>query len=267
MADRVYAAYSDARKAASLEPLPRRQAVELTSLQRARYLASLPMTARTSGFTEQLGAVLNRNGYGPFRLAYEHISTGKGAAVPAEALFRNWRQNAASWKQAMDPAMDAVGISVVRASDDWYILVVVLVADVQAPVDLAVLEKRAFDLANDQRRAQGVRRLRLDPALSAVARTRSKEMADRKYFDHIDPDGKDPADHVRAAGIGFSSIAENIQYSFNSPDPAADAVTAWMNSEGHRKNLMGDFTLTGMGVAVDETGNVYFTQLFINPPR
>ena len=112
-------------------------------------------------------------------------------------------------------------------------------------------------LTNAQRAAAGCGALVADPALAAVARAHSADMRDRHFFSHTNPDGLDPFD--RAAAAGLSARAENIAY--GQPDPAA-VMDAWMNSAGHRANIL-DCSLTRLGVGVAEgAGGPWWTQLF-----
>ena len=112
-------------------------------------------------------------------------------------------------------------------------------------------------LANAQRAAAGCGPLTADPALANVARAHSADMRDRGFFSHTNPDGLDPFD--RAAKAGLSARAENIAY--GQPDPAA-VMDAWMNSAGHRANIL-DCSLTRLGVGVAEgSGGPWWTQLF-----
>jgi uncharacterized protein YkwD len=82
-------------------------------------------------------------------------------------------------------------------------------------------------------------------------------MRDRNFFSHTNPDGLDP--FARAARAGLTARAENIAY--GQPDAAA-VMDAWMNSPGHRANIL-DCSLTRLGVGVAEgAGGPWWTQLF-----
>jgi uncharacterized protein YkwD len=112
-------------------------------------------------------------------------------------------------------------------------------------------------LVNVQRAGAGCGALTADPALAAVARAHSADMRDRHFFAHVNPDGLDPFD--RAAKAGLVAHAENIAY--GQPDPAA-VMNAWMNSAGHRANIL-DCDLTRLGVGIAEgAGGPWWTQLF-----
>lgn len=127
------------------------------------------------------------------------------------------------------------------------------------------LEMDAFDLLNDERTSRGIAALDMDPGLRLLARAHSEDMVARGFFAHTNPDGDDPFDRMANAGITYSTAGENI--AFNSfADPVATAVDGWMNSEGHRNNILNEnFTLTGMGVAGGGGTGYYFTQVFTRP--
>ena len=124
------------------------------------------------------------------------------------------------------------------------------------PADPTV-ESQVLTLVNTQRAAAGCGALVADPALAALARAHSADMRDRHFFDHVNPDGLDP--FQRAARAGLTARAENIAY--GQPDPAA-VMTAWMNSPGHRANILG-CSLTRLGVGVAQgAGGPWWTQDF-----
>ena len=100
--------------------------------------------------------------------------------------------------------------------------------------------------------------LTADPALAAVARAHSADMRDRDYFSHTSPEGLSPFDRAERAGVDYSR-AENI--AFGQADAAA-VMEAWLDSPGHRANIL-DCELTKLGVGVAEgTGGPWWTQLF-----
>jgi uncharacterized protein YkwD len=133
-----------------------------------------------------------------------------------------------------------------------------------APVPVAAaepadpsLEGQVLALVNTERAAAGCGALVADAALASVARGHSADMRDRGFFDHVNPDGLDPFD--RATRAGLTARAENIAY--GQPDPAA-VMTAWMNSPGHRANIL-NCGLSRLGVGIAQgAGGPWWTQLF-----
>jgi uncharacterized protein YkwD len=65
--------------------------------------------------------------------------------------------------------------------------------------------------------------------------------------------------------LAFWTAAENVATNSGYEDPGSRAVEGWKNSPGHRKNMLGDFTLTGIGVARSRPGAYYYTQIFLKP--
>ena len=127
------------------------------------------------------------------------------------------------------------------------------------------LERRAFDLINQQRIANGERPLVWDAELCRMARMHSDSMARQEFFDHTGPEGRDMRERARESNIrGWSAMAENIAYNQGFDDPAAFAVERWMHSNKHRDNILNDsFTRSAIGIARSEDGRVYLTQVFI----
>ena len=115
-------------------------------------------------------------------------------------------------------------------------------------------------LLNEDRASRGLPALECNLDLVQVARAHSQDMAQRNYFSHTSPEGLEPWDRVRAAGItGWSIVGENIAYGYSSPE---SVQRVWMNSSGHRANILSTrYTHVGVG-AYNENGTWYWTQVF-----
>ena len=90
-------------------------------------------------------------------------------------------------------------------------------------------------------------------------RAHSQDMIDRNFFDHTNPDGKSPFDRMRDNGLSYSMAAENIAVGYPSPEAV---VEGWMNSEGHRANILGGCKELGVGLALGGSYGSYWTQCF-----
>jgi uncharacterized protein YkwD len=113
-------------------------------------------------------------------------------------------------------------------------------------------------LVNEARGQAGCQPLVRDPALTELAADFSQDMAERGYFSHTDPDGLDPWDRAAAAGID-NLAGENI--AMGQADAQA-VMDSWMNSEGHRANILNcDFRTIGVGVHIAD-GGPWWTQDF-----
>lgn len=119
------------------------------------------------------------------------------------------------------------------------------------------LERQVVALVNQERAAYGLAPLTLSTDLSDGARLKSKDMRDNRYFDHNSPTYGTPFEMMRTLGITYRSAAENIAMGYRT---AEAVVNGWMNSAGHRANILSDkYTEIGVG-HVDG----YWTQWFVN---
>lgn len=101
--------------------------------------------------------------------------------------------------------------------------------------------------------------LTVDASLHCAARVHSKDMADRMFFDHTNPDGESPFDRMARAGYGsFKTQGENIAMGTLTP---ADTVDGWLASDGHCANMLNP-EYEQIGVGVYEGGSFYWTQTF-----
>lgn len=117
--------------------------------------------------------------------------------------------------------------------------------------DASQFEQKVVDLVNQEREKQGLKPLTLNKKLSDVARTKSKDMMDKGYFDHNSPTYGSPFDMMKQFGIEYTTAGENIAKGQQSPE---DVMNAWMNSDGHRKNILNpDFTEIGVGYVKGDT--------------
>ncbi len=124
--------------------------------------------------------------------------------------------------------------------------------------EVSAFEAEVVELTNAERAKQGLAPLTLDVELSKVARIKSEDMQANNYFSHTSPTYGSPFDMMKQFGITYSSAGENIAQGQQTPE---EVVSAWMNSQGHRENIMNaDFTHIGIGHTAD--GN-YWTQMFI----
>lgn len=145
-------------------------------------------------------------------------------------------------------------------------------------------------MINQEREKQGLEALQWDQALAYIALSHSEDMAKRDYFDHVSPEGNDFADRYERHGyrqntrigdtilVGGENLAlynvirsttynqetsEIYEYEFNALDDlASSAVQGWMESPGHRENILTPFTREGIGVFISEEGEVYITENF-----
>lgn len=123
-------------------------------------------------------------------------------------------------------------------------------------------EKKVVDLTNQQRAKAGLKPLSAsNSALSKMARAKSQDMRDKNYFDHQSPTYGSPFDMMKKYGISFTSAGENIAAGQKTPE---EVVNGWMNSPGHRANILNaSFTTIGVGYVQGGSYGSYWTQEFI----
>lgn len=121
-------------------------------------------------------------------------------------------------------------------------------------------EQKVVELVNIERQKAGLPALKLDAAISNVARTKSKDMATNNYFAHQSPTYGSAGDMLRQFGISWRAWGENIAARQATPEIV---VNAWMNSSGHRANILSpNFNKIGVGYATNASGRPYWTQIF-----
>lgn len=121
-------------------------------------------------------------------------------------------------------------------------------------------EKEVFDLINKQRTQNGLSALKLDTETLRVARIKAQDMVDNNYFLHNSPTYGTPFQMLNSFKISYKTAGENI--AGNSSNSAA--VTAWMNSSGHKANILNSsFNYTGIGVVKGSKYGKIYVQLFL----
>ena len=159
----------------------------------------------------------------------------------------------------------------------------------QPEIRIPDLEQRIQERINKERKSRKLAALQFDERLSKIARGHSGDMARRNFFNHVNPDGQDPTERGERAGYACQKVyenyfteglAENIfqgnlygsvrtrgtvkSYDWNNAEKiATESVTSWMNSPGHRRNILEpNYGKTGIGVFISNDDKVYITQLF-----
>ncbi len=137
------------------------------------------------------------------------------------------------------------------------------------PGDASAEEQKVFELVNEEREKAGLGAVQWCDGIAACARAHSNDMCDRNYFSHTNPEGEGPSDRGRAGHAGsytfdpivpspYQYLAENIAMGQSS---AEQAMHDWMNSSGHRNNILtGSHTHVGIGRC--EGCGRHWTQIF-----
>ncbi len=152
------------------------------------------------------------------------------------------------------------------------------------------LASTIHDLINQERKQEGLKPLQWDQSLAKIAFDHSKDMAERDYFDHVSPEGEDFADryaehhyqkethvgdtvYVGGENLSLTNVVRSYaydpetnevhDYEYNDLDELArSTVQGWMDSPGHRENILTPFTREGIGIYVTAEGEVYITENF-----
>lgn len=121
-------------------------------------------------------------------------------------------------------------------------------------------ESEVFALINKQRTSNGLTSLKIDSEIQRVARIKAEDMVANNYFSHQSPTYGSPFDMLRNFKISYRTAGENI--AANSSN--SGAVNAWMNSSGHRANILNsNFNYTGIGVVSSPKYGKIYVQMFV----
>jgi len=133
-------------------------------------------------------------------------------------------------------------------------------SNLSATTTLTADEKEVFDLINQQRANNGLSVLKVDSEVQRVARIKAQDMVNSNYFSHNSPTYGSPFDMLKSFKVSYKTAGENI--AGNSSNSAA--VTAWMNSPGHKANILNSsYNYTGIGVVSSPTYGKIYVQMFI----
>lgn len=127
--------------------------------------------------------------------------------------------------------------------------------------DIRTLETEVIRLVNVERAKVGRSALIENNKISNVARIKSQDFIKNNYFSHNSPTYGSPFDMLKSFGITYTAAGENIA---NGQRTAAEVMNSWMNSSGHRANILNSaYNQIGVGVARDKNGNLFWTQMLV----
>ena len=121
-------------------------------------------------------------------------------------------------------------------------------------------ELEVFNLINQQRKNNGLSELKVDNEVQRVAKIKAQDMVNKNYFSHTSPTYGSPFDMLKSFRVSYKTAGENI--AGNSSNSAA--VNAWMNSSGHKANILNSsYNYTGIGVVSSQKYGKIYVQMFI----
>ena len=130
--------------------------------------------------------------------------------------------------------------------------------------DIESLEEQCLSEVNRMRKAYNLAPLEFSEELLGVARDYSRRMAEENFFSHNDPEGRTVRERVGLANIRWRMVGENLAYSNGYINPVAASMSGWMESPGHRRNILDpDWRQTAIGAWISDNGTVYFTEIFL----
>ncbi|GAB2789401.1 CAP domain-containing protein [Streptomyces chlorus] len=194
---------------------------------------------------------------------YAYLTVGEhlvsGPRTPAEFVAHCLR-NEPSRRTLHGPAFTHAGLAYAGDGPAGDVYWTALWAVPLTPAGLTRTVTDVVDLTNRERARAGLPPLAVDSLLVTAAQAHSADMVARDFYSHTAPGGSRPWDRAAAAGSARRTIGENIACGQRS---AAEVVEGWMNSPGHRANILKpDFTHIGVGFAGGGRAGTYWTQLF-----
>lgn len=146
-------------------------------------------------------------------------------------------------------------------------------------VNSSAVERLVHEEVNDRRTEHDLDRIAWDSTVASVSRAHSRDMADRDYFSHTNPEGEGPYDRYRAVDRGCRGYGENIAMTWagrpvdtgdgdaetyvTEEEIAESLVEQWMNSQGHRENILRpEWDSGGVGVYATDDGQLFATHNF-----
>lgn len=188
------------------------------------------------------------------------LAVFSACTLPASALSHTVAKGDTMWKL---PVKYQVGTSEIiqanpQVTNPDLIYPGQLLTIPEPDASVAAFEKEVVRLVNVQRTQNGLKPLTENWELSRVARYKSQVMVDRRYFSHTSPTYGTPFQMIKSFGLTFRTAGENIAYGQRTPQAV---VNAWMNSSGHRANIL-SASYTQIGVGYVANGH-YWTQMFI----
>ncbi|MBR3289759.1 MAG: hypothetical protein IKI63_03160, partial [Clostridia bacterium] len=194
-------------------------------------------------------------------VTYTFISENiaRGPDTP-EAVVELWMASESHRANLLDPQFTHAAVGFEPETNSW-VLLVVTSPDSAPPsdADANTAIAQVIALVNQRRAEAGLPALKPNTRLQEAAQIRALEL--RELFSHTRPNGEACFTVFEQLGIDYAYVGENIAYGYMTPEAVMEG---WMNSEGHRKNIL-DPSFTDIAVGYDPEGKGW-VQLFLTPP-
>jgi uncharacterized protein YkwD len=252
----IVALVNQHRKSKGLNPFVISDVINQEAKIHSSNMASRRVRFGNDGFNRRTSAIKDEIGGQSFS---ENVAYGHTSALTA---FKSWL-NSANHKKNIEGDFTHIGVGVSQASNGTlYFTQIFVKIDPNAILVLTDeiaqrLELEIVELVNRHRATLGLRPLTISKAITAPSKVHSQNMAaGRVGFSHTGFDYRTAEIRKAIGGVGF---AENLAYGQTT---AASVVDSWLKSPGHRKNIEGDFTHIGIGIAQSKDKTLYYTQIF-----
>lgn len=262
----IYKEINQYRQSRRLPPLKLHRQISQQARLHSQRMGSQVTPFGHQGFQERaetIGLVL------PYQNIAENVAINRGYQDPATVAVKGWLESPGHL-QNIQGDFNLTGIGVSQDGEGKYYFAQIFLKQ-RAPNSSTIpqvradgigfLERETHRQVNQYRLSQNLPLLQLDERVSYEARLFSRKMARKAAkFSH---DGFDERGKAVGKSIPWQKFGENLAYSKGYTDPVGIAVKGWIESPGHRQNMEGDFETTGIGIAQNDQGEYYFTQLFI----
>lgn len=189
-----------------------------------------------------------------YTAAVEYIASGY---KDPEELVEHFMSQEESKNNILGTEHNKVGIGSYKNKSNIYWELLFVNDKAFSPIPKEKYSKEVLRLTNIERKEHGLSKLSTNLSLTSASNKRSSELV--KLFEHERPNGKNIFTVLDEYGVRYTTAGENIAYGQATPE---DVVDGWMNSQGHRENILnGDFNKMGVGV-YHYDGVIYWTQLF-----
>ncbi len=193
-----------------------------------------------------------------FTSAAENIASGY---ISPRDLFRNLIKKEKTRSTILSSEYNKLGVGVYKKAGTVYWQLLFISDEAFGPIPMDAYAAEVLELTNEERVKVGLSELKTYSSLQHAANKRSKESEQDFNPDHTRPDGKDFYTVLGEYNINYNLAGENIAKGQLTPE---EVVEGWMNSLGHRDNILND-SFNNMGVGVYQyDGVIYWTQLFTN---
>lgn len=260
MARRVIELVNAKRAAHGIEPLAENQKLDMLATTKSRDM-------RDNGYFDHKSPTLGHAQDMMTAAGIRWLAAGENIAAgqrTPEEVMNGWMNSPGHRRNILSPKFTEIGVGYVEGGPNGRYWTQMFLRQVKRK-DPAECRRRVVELVNIERRKGGLPPLRENRDLSKLATMKSADMRDRDYVEHESPTYGGVSDMMTTYGIDWQGAGENIAAGQDTPEEVMDG---WMNSPGHRKNIMSPL-FTEIGVGYEEGGKLhkYWTQMFLKPMR